>query len=174
VVEHRYWDTCAFLGFLKQEPDKIVQCRAGIQQAQEGKLVIITSTLTLAETLYLIKGERPISSETREKVRKFFENDFILFAELDRRIGELAQDVVWDHQISPKDAVHVATALAVGERIPIKQLDTFDDPLIESAKSIDGIKVGRPNFQIDLFTSAELQPSAVALPSSQSPAQPAS
>jgi hypothetical protein len=38
----------------------------------------------------------------------------------------LARDLVWDHHIAPKDAIHVAAALAV--EAPI--LETYDQPLI--------------------------------------------
>lgn len=154
MVAHRYWDANVFLAWLKEEPDKLAQCEAGIRDAEAGKLVIVTSALTLAETLYLIRGEIPVASETRDKVRGFFRNEYILLHELDRGIAELAQDVVWDHEIAAKDAVHVATALTVSERLALAQLDTYDGPLQAKSGQIHGLKIGEPNFQIDLMSDA--------------------
>ena len=154
MVAHRYWDACCFLGWLKEEPDKIVQCEAGIRQAERGDLVIVTSTISLAEVLYLAKKERPISKATRDKIQSFFQNDYILLLEVDRRTAERAQEVVWDYEVKPKDAIHVATALIAGERLAIEQLDTYDGPLIETASKIDGLRVGNPSFPTDLFSAA--------------------
>ena len=149
-MTYRYWDACVFLGWLKEEPDKIAQCMAGIRAAERGELVIVTSALSLAEVLYLVKGEMPVSRETRQKVRSFFENEYILLCEVDRAVGERAQDVVWEHSVKHKDAIHVATALLVRERLAIEQLDTYDGPLGQLSGQIDGLPIGQPNFQSDI------------------------
>jgi predicted nucleic acid-binding protein len=154
LVAHRYWDACVFLGFLKEEPDKIAQCEAGIRQAEEGKLMIVTSALSLAEVLYLVKGELPVTTETRDKVRGFFSNDYIVLCEMDRTVGERAQDVVWDHDVRHKDAIHVATALTMLERLAIERLDTFDGPLSSLSGKIEGLDIGEPNFPGDLLSDA--------------------
>ncbi|MGN6663501.1 MAG: type II toxin-antitoxin system VapC family toxin [Solirubrobacterales bacterium] len=166
MVAHRYWDSCVFLGWLKAEPDKLPQCEAALREAEAGKLKIITSTLTLAETLYLVKGEQPVSAQTREAVRGFFENDYIELAELDRPTAELAQDVVWEFDVKHKDAVHVATAVKLRERIAIEQLDTFDGPLASLNGKIHSLPIGQPNLPEDLITNAELhaKPPAASAP----------
>jgi len=154
LVAHRYWDACVFLAWLKRESDKVGQCEAAIREAEAGKLVIVTSTLTLAETLYLVKGEMPVSAETRKKLRDFFENEYILPVELDRLTAERAQDVIWDHSVRHKDAVHVATALVWREILNIEQLDTFDGPLATLSRKIDGLRIGEPNHPEDLIGHA--------------------
>jgi len=154
LVAHRYWDANVFLAWLKEESDKLAQCEAGIREAEAGRLVIVTSALSLAETLYLVRGELPVAPETRDKVRGFFRNEFILLHELDRGIAELAQDVVWDHEVEAKDAVHVATALTVGKRLALDQFDTYDGPLRAKSGQIQGLTIGEPNFQIDLMSDA--------------------
>lgn len=166
MVAHRYWDACVFLGWLKEEDDKIVQCEAGVKQATEGKLMIVTSALTLAEVLYLVKGQLPVTAETRDKVRGFFANDYIVLCEVDRTIGEKAQDVVWEHEVRHKDAIHVATALTMRERLSIEQLDTYDGPLTALSGKLDGLPIGQPDFPIDLMTDAAMHSG------SPGPAQP--
>jgi predicted nucleic acid-binding protein len=166
LVANRYWDTCVFLGWLKEEPDKLPQCEAAIREAEIGKLKIVTSTLTVAETLFLIKGERPVSRESRQRLRGFFESEYIELAELDRPTAELAQDVIWDFEVRPKDAVHVATAVKLRERIGIEQLDTFDGPLASLNGKIHSLPIGQPNLPEDLITNAELHanPPAASAP----------
>lgn len=119
------WDSCAFLGWLKQEPDKVGKCRRVIEEAERGKLVIVTSTLTLGEVLWLT-GKDPIPKADRMKVRQFFQHSWIVLYELDRKIAEASQDVVWDYGVKPKDAVHVATAIDAD----VACLETFDGPLL--------------------------------------------
>ena len=53
---------------------------------------------------------------------------------LTRRIAERSRDIFWDHGIDPKDAVHVASALAAKVGI----FSTFDKKLIGKSGSIDG------------------------------------
>lgn len=119
-----------------------------ISEAQSGKFMIVTSTLTLAEVLWL-KGKDPIPEADREKVRKFFRHTWIGVRELDRAIAEEAQEVVWKHGVRPKDAVHVATAL----RSTVEQLDTFDGDLIGLSGKIGhpSLTIGRPNVEGMLF-----------------------
>ena len=149
-MRYRYWDACTFIGWLKEEPDKINECTAGIRHAERGEIKIVTSALTLAEVLRL-KRKDPIPPEDREKVRGFFQNEYIELYDLDRTIAELAQEGVWSHEVKPKDAVHVATALATARGVTIEQFDTFDDELINLSGKIQDLKIGRPNLPQGLF-----------------------
>jgi len=56
-----------------------------------------------------------------------------------RSIAEAAQDVVWNHDIKPKDAIHVATALDA----KIAVLETFDENLLTKSGT-----VGNPSLTI--------------------------
>jgi predicted nucleic acid-binding protein len=151
-VRYRYWDACVFLGWLKAEPDKLAACQAGIRMAERGELTIITSVLSLAEVLRL-KGNDPIPVADREAVRAFFENDYISLYEVDRTIAEKAQDVVWNHGVRPKDAIHVATALSTATTITIEQFDTFDTGLIALNGQIGApaLTIGLPNLPEAMF-----------------------
>jgi hypothetical protein len=150
-VNYRYWDACAFIGWLKEEPDKTEECKSVIWRAEAGKVTIVTSAFTLVEVLRL-KGKDPIPQGDQEKVRKFFENGYIAIYNVDRTVAEMAQDVVWNHGVLPKDAVHVATALSAGRGVLIDQLDTFDGPLIARSGQIGQppLVIGRPAFPEEL------------------------
>jgi hypothetical protein len=72
--------------------------------------------------------------------------------DLDRTLGERAREVVWDHSVRPKDAIHVATALDA----KVDQFDTFDGPLISLSGKIGNppLVIGPPNLPQTLFEQA--------------------
>lgn len=145
---NRYWDSSCFLGWLKEEHDKINDCRGVIKAAERGSVKIITSTYTLVEVLYL-KHKDPIPKEDAEKVKAFFENDYIIMIPLTREIAENAQGLVWDYNLKPQDATHIATALYAEVNI----VDTFDETLIDEFNNKIGsppLHVGKPHLPLQL------------------------
>jgi predicted nucleic acid-binding protein len=147
-VRRRYWDSATFLALLREEAGRVDKCRAVVGEARAGSLVIVTSTLALAEVL-MLRGSEPIPKSNADTVRRFFRNPWIVVFELDRTLAELAQDVVWDHGIAPKDAVHVATAM----NAEVEQLDTFDGPLIAKSGMLGdpALRIGEPGIEGSLF-----------------------
>jgi predicted nucleic acid-binding protein len=123
-----YWDSDAFLGWLQAEPGKMELCQGTLDRADRGEILIITSALTIAEVLWLRGGPR-VTKDKAEILRKFFRRSYIKVRGVSRSIAEAAQDVVWDHDIRPKDAIHVATALDASIGI----LETFDEDLIKKS-----------------------------------------
>ena len=124
-IERRYWDSDCFLGWLQAEPDKEEFCRQVLEAAEESRVLLITSALTLAEVLYL-RGRSPIPRERKEQVVTFFKNEYIAVRNVTRHVAEYARELVWENGIAPKDAIHVATALDA--RVPL--LNTFDGDLL--------------------------------------------
>jgi predicted nucleic acid-binding protein len=122
--ERRCWDSVCCLGWLKGEPDKIPACQSVLDLVDDGKVEIVVSTLAIAEVLWL-KGHDKIPPDNKEKVRAFFRRSSFLIAGVDLATAELAQELVWNHGVHPKDAVHVATALL----LRCVSLDTFDTNL---------------------------------------------
>ncbi len=147
-MTQRYWDSNAFLGWLAEEADKVEECRAVIRAAEEGKTLLITSALTVTEVLWL-RGEPRIAAENAEKVQRFFEHQYIVVNDLDRRIAEAAQRLVWHHDIKPKDAIHVASAIDAG----VDRMETFDEGLLKKSGSVGEppLEIGRPNEPGTLF-----------------------
>lgn len=144
----RYWDSDAFLGWLAEEEDKVEECQAVIRAAEAGKTLLITSALTLAEVL-LLRGGPAIPADRADAVQRFFEHQYIVVNDLDRRIAEEAQKLVWHHSIKPKDAVHVATAIDV----KVDRMETFDADLIKKSGMVGAppLEIGRPNEPGTLF-----------------------
>ena len=148
-MDFRYWDANAFLGWLADEADKIDYCRPVIDAAKAGRVRIITSALTIPEVLWL-KGQDRIRADSAAKIEAFFKHEWIVVRELDRFIAEDARALVWDKNVKPKDAIHVATALK--RDVAIDQLDTFDEPLINLSGKLGDppLIIGKPNVEATL------------------------
>jgi predicted nucleic acid-binding protein len=125
AAELIYWDSATFLAYFQQEEGRVDLCRGTLERAEMGEVCIITSALTIAECLWL-RGSVPIPKNRAQIVRLFFRHSYMRVRNVTRKTSELAQDLVWDQGIRPKDAIHVATALEA--RVPV--IETFDDPLI--------------------------------------------
>jgi predicted nucleic acid-binding protein len=149
----RYWDSDAFLGWLKEEPDKIDDCRGVIRAAEKGGLRLVTSSLTLTEVIKL-KGKPSLPKDKDEAIRVFFKHDWIIVRQLDRTTAEYARGLVWDYGLDPKDSIHVATAIL--SRVPC--LDTFDGKLIKRTGQIGNppLLIARPNLPEQLTLDDEI------------------
>lgn len=127
-VELIYWDSVTFLAHFRQEAGRVEKCAGTIERAEAGDVCIFTSTLTIAECLWL-RGNPRIPKHRADIVRRFFQRSYIRLRNVTRKTSELAQDLVWDHGIHPKDAVHVATAIE--GLVPI--METFDGGLLDKS-----------------------------------------
>lgn len=131
TIELVYWDSDAFLGWLQAEKGKVELCQGTLERATAGEVLIVTSSLTMAEVLWLRNAPR-IPEDKAEVLRKFFRRSYIRVKNVTRATSERAQDVVWHHSIRPKDAIHVATALE--HAVPV--LETFDEDLLKRTGSV--------------------------------------
>ena len=66
--DRRYWDSNVFLGWLNDEKDKAPECEGVLDAAEEGKVEIVTSALTLTEVIKK-KGKSNIALEKEPWVR---------------------------------------------------------------------------------------------------------
>lgn len=144
-MDYRYWDSVTFLGWLGEEPDKVPDCRPVLEAAEAGTVTLVTSALTIAEVLWP-KGHKKIPAEHARKIEAFFRHSWIIVRELDRFIAEDARELVWNKNIKPKDAIHLATALR--QDVQLDQFDTFDGDLIKLSGSLGEppLTIGRPSL----------------------------
>ena len=87
-----YWDTCCFIGRIEREPDKIEDLEPLTKLAEENKLLIVTSTLTIAEVLYE-PSEELAAINGFKTIKDFFEHPWIILRSPDRRTMEPATDL---------------------------------------------------------------------------------
>jgi predicted nucleic acid-binding protein len=148
-MDYRYWDAVTFLGWLSEEVEKVPDCRPVLEAAEAGTVTLVTSALTMAEVLW-IKGKPKIDASHARKIEAFFRHSWIVVREVDRFIAEDARELVWNKNIKPKDAVHLATALR--QDVPFDQFDTFDEGLIKLSGTLGNppLTIGRPNLPAKL------------------------
>lgn len=91
----------------------------------------------------------PLPREKAEAVQGFFQHEWIVVRDIDRAVAERARELVWDHGVGAKDALHVATALDAS----VEQFDTFDGDLIALSGKIGNpaLVIGHPNVPEPLF-----------------------
>ena len=133
--KHRkiYWDSCAWIAQISSERRTLADgsienrgalCRAVIDSAEKGATEVFTSALALAE----VSKQAPGTPTGTDKVKEFFQNDYIIVVQLDRKTGELARDFMqqgWAG-LKPPDAVHLASAV----RANVDEMHTFDQKLL--------------------------------------------
>ena len=65
-----YWDSAVFLAYFQEESGRVELCRGTLERAGAGDVCIITSTLTIAECLWL-RNSPPIPKDRADIVRRF-------------------------------------------------------------------------------------------------------
>ena len=134
---HRpYVESSAFIAFIKGEfkednhdCKKIVD--SILQAAQAKDFRIFTSSLTIAE-VFKNKKNPPLSDQENEDLKPYFREDYIRIIEVDREIGERANELCRTHKpgpntpaLRPNDAIHIACA----ERANCEVLLAYDSDL---------------------------------------------
>lgn len=142
-----YWDACCWIALIQQEVvtsngksvDRGKLCRGVVQAAEKNIYEIVTSTLSLAEVSKSpTKSKKP---DDDDKIAAFFENDYILLANVDVRVGTLARQLMQRglSGLKPADAIHLATA-SITE---CEFFHTFDAGLINLTEKVNTQK-GQP------------------------------
>ena len=94
-------------------------------EADAGNVEIVVSTLAIAEVAYLEGMQDDVAAAT--KIQEFFSRQYMIVAAVDEGIARTAQEIVRKYRgrikVSPRDAIHLATAVRLG--IPI--VETADD-----------------------------------------------
>jgi predicted nucleic acid-binding protein len=140
------WDSCAWIAHIQQEKirdgsGKIVEdrgalCRPVLQAAETGALEIVVSAISLAEVICRNRA----AGIDDQKVRDYFDNDYILLVAADKQVGDCARQLMLagHPRLKPADAIHLATAIVAGA----EELHTFDDILLALSGKIsrlDGV-----------------------------------
>lgn len=120
----RYWDSTVFLALIKNEENRADTCEAIVNDARNGRCVIYTSTMTLAEVIKTKRGPAQVGEEVERQITQFFQNDFIKLVPVSHAIGTRARRLIWDFSfLGTRDAIHLATAL----EMTINVLEHYDD-----------------------------------------------
>ena len=139
MTELYYWDACVFLAWLQNEPDRETACRDTIERAKARQILLVTSALTIAEVLWTKSGPQ-LTEEKARLLNRFFKRSYIRVVNVDRRIAEDAQKLVWADGVRPKDSIHVATAV----RRKCSVLETYDTGLLSRSGQYSGLAIREP------------------------------
>jgi predicted nucleic acid-binding protein len=83
--------------------------------------------------------------EDAKKIRSFFNNDYISVYQVDRGIAEKAAEISREYNLTPPDAIHIATAI----KRPCLHLQTYDGEQNRRGKLLRfHNKIGYPLLQI--------------------------
>lgn len=149
-VIRRYWDSSCFLAILNNE-DSADDCERILEDAKEGKTELIVSAVVQVEVIRPRSSPQPIPHEAREKIRAFFENEYIKWRNIDRIIADLARDLCWEYRIHPRDAIHLAVAIDT----ECDLFETTDNQLLKADGQIKDVKlkIMKPKWagQLDLY-----------------------
>ena len=121
-LERPYLDSSVFLAHIKEEKLKCPDGRTRIEitthifeDAEQSKYTIYTSTVTLAEVRRLKEAEKELTEAELQKIKDLFnrymQHEWIYLIEVNREIGEKAQDIGAKYGITPLDAIHLASAI---------------------------------------------------------------
>ena len=136
-----YLDSNFYLDYLQGDRPGHAAAEAVVEAWKSGQVELATSSLTLTEVLYVkiddvsarVMIPREREADIIDLFRPYGARRFRLI-ELDRVIAEAARQVVWDHGIHPKDAIHVASALR--GRVPV--MFTRDGKLLRTSGKVGG------------------------------------
>ena len=111
-----YWDSCAWIGFIKEEPDKVTPLRAIWEEATRGQAVIWTSTYSYIEVMRSPPkfGKAYPPEEEDGRIFSMFAQSHVKRVALDVEIAKLARTLKRNHHptLSKRsDAIHLATAI---------------------------------------------------------------
>jgi predicted nucleic acid-binding protein len=113
-----YWDANVFTSYPEKTPSRITTLDAIVEEARQEQILIVTSTLSIAEVAFTVHERPPaVPDPTVLAAIDAMWNDpmIVLVLEFNRVIAEQARDIVRrgvfeDRSLSAADAVHLATA----------------------------------------------------------------
>lgn len=148
TIRRVYWDACVWIAYINEESageNRHEKCKTVLQQAKNGEIEIVTSTINLAE----VRGKNTSIPNFPE----FLESSFILLIPVDKWVGRKAHDLQKAGTLSgkPADSIHFATAL---QTYGISELHTYDSDLLKLDNKFPELKICKPteNDPLDLFT----------------------
>jgi hypothetical protein len=125
------WDSRVFITLFNDEPGAD-DVQHFLDEAENEEVVFIVSSIVPVEVLKM-KGQRPIGQKDQAKIREFFQKDYFRWVDLSKKVGEIAQDLIWNHNLWPKDAIHLASAI---------EFETLSKLKLDAIHSYDGDFLG--------------------------------
>ena len=145
-----YWDACVFLSFIERHPDRSKAIRTWLEKAEKGKVVIVTSTLSIVEVAFgkQEKDQGVLIPEEEAKINNLWTPESpVTLVEFHTSIALEARRLMRDAMASgiglkPADAIHLATCRNLG----IDGFHTYDGKL-GGAAGISQLTITEPSLE---------------------------
>jgi hypothetical protein len=145
-----YWDACVFHALFGNE-STVESCKRIEKAAQNGNVHIYTSAATFVECVWVKTVTDPtgnlnkLAPQHEQIITGYFQRSYIFVINCDRNIAESARKLLWQFPLKPKDAIHVASAIA--QQVDV--LHSFDNDLVRLDGKVSGLKILRPDKDPD-------------------------
>jgi predicted nucleic acid-binding protein len=111
-----YWDSCAWIGLVNGEPEKVEPLRAVYDHARRGNVEIWSSTMAVVEVNRLeneMNIARPVPPEGLAKIDDLLFQPFVKLINLDQIVAKRARRLIRETPGLRKkpDSVHLASAM---------------------------------------------------------------
>jgi predicted nucleic acid-binding protein len=161
-----YWDSCVLLAYLKGEAERLSKIEPILDDAHDGKIEIVTSTISITEVAYVKDAALPASdAELDKKIEEFWHSVPVRLVEFFDLIAQDAAQLVRNanrrsFRLRPMDAIHLATA----QRMGVDEFNTYEAPAKRKKwAGLTGLLVQEPDPR---------QPQLPMIPDANGPAQP--
>ncbi len=121
-----YIDSNLFIYAALYEDERGKKARDHIKDVRKGKKVEYTSALTFDEVFWIVKKEKG-EKEALKAVRAMLEMNNLRFVEVDTSLLWDSYKLIDKYGLDPRDSIHLASALKVGEKKIISEDDDFDE-----------------------------------------------
>lgn len=129
-----YWDSCVFLDYIHQTPERLPVIEQLLLNARDGEVEIVTSVATIVEVAFATseKSAAALDPTAEADIGSLWQADSpVRLAEFHQGIAEDARALMregitqgWG-RLQPYDAIHLATA----QRLAVTEIHTYDTAL---------------------------------------------
>ena len=146
-----YWDSCVFLSYVEENPERLPILEAILQSMSRGRTRVYTSSLAKVEVAFAASetGSQTLSSEIEELIDGLWSEPGITVVEFHDGIGNMARSLMrramaGGRSIRSYDATHLATAEWLTQRgLELEAVHTYDDRVLR-AGALVGLTVEHP------------------------------
>lgn len=142
VPEYRrvYLDADVYLGLIKGEAGRVEIARALLRGGQDGRFVVVASTLLYAEVCGHgdVRGARD-QPGVDQKITAFFEHGFLRWVEVDLVVAREARRLSRAHRLRGADAIHLASAIRASCDV-LMTWNKNDFPIGQTVEGVDGCR----------------------------------
>ncbi len=172
-----YWDSATLLDWLTGEHDRHAVMQLVIDDWEKGLVTMVTSAVTLAEVFFVRLPSTGRIDRARDRdIDALFDpppGRRLIVVETSRLTAYKARDLARNFAISPRDAIHVASAIEA--HCPV--MHTSDDALWQKSGTVGGnpvLRIEAPSWthevtMDEIAATNPVDPIELPLPPSQSP-----